>query len=206
MFWKCLALVRYLRIILVVAPPANDRDEDFEMAGTGTGIGEFWSGPWFCIQFEIGRDQSNLLQNFPKLLIEVVAKIPVKFPVKLVFWPRPGFGIKSNFGYGRSPVPESRSISVLHTDWFISLCSTLIGLSQSAPPTPVGAWSEDPDEMLQEWKTSRDWLSRELTIDSVNEENTKSEKRVSKLLSPLQLSFSQIFIKMLFTILLYLQY
>ena len=95
---------------------------------------------------------------------------------------------------------------MLHTDWFISLCSTLIGLSQSAPPTPVGAWSEDPDEMLQEWKTSRDWLSRELTIDSVNEENTKSEKRVSKLLSPLQLSFSQIFIQMLFTILLYLQY
>ena len=70
----------------------------------------------------------------------------------------------------------------------------------------MGAWSEDPDEMLQEWKTSRDWLSRELTIDSVNEENTKSEKRVSKLLSPLQLSFSQIFIQMFFTILLYLQY
>ena len=68
----------------------------------------------------------------------------------------------------------------------------------------MGAWSEDPDEMLQEWKTSRDWLSRELTIDSVNEENTKSEKRVSKLLSPLQLSFSQIFIQMFFTILLHL--
>ncbi|XP_063692538.1 leucine-rich repeat-containing protein 56-like isoform X5 [Bolinopsis microptera] len=52
-------------------------------------------------------------------------------------------------------------------------------LEKSAPPTPVGAWSEDPDEMLQEWKTSRDWLSRELTIDSVNEENTKSEKRAN---------------------------
>jgi len=52
-------------------------------------------------------------------------------------------------------------------------------LEKSAPPTPVGAWSEDPDEMLQEWKTSRDWLSRELTIDSVNEERSKSEKRAN---------------------------
>ncbi|KAL5271872.1 hypothetical protein ACHWQZ_G000163 [Mnemiopsis leidyi] len=50
-------------------------------------------------------------------------------------------------------------------------------LEKSAPPTPVGAWSEDPDDMLEEWKASRDWLSRELTIDSINEEKTKSEKR-----------------------------
>jgi len=52
-------------------------------------------------------------------------------------------------------------------------------LEKSAPPTPVGAWSEDPDEMLQEWQASRDWLSRELTIDLANEEKTKSEKRAN---------------------------
>jgi len=46
---------------LVVFETANDRDKNFEKAGTGTGMGQFWPGPGFFAQFDIGRDWSNLI-------------------------------------------------------------------------------------------------------------------------------------------------
>eukprot|EP00116_Pleurobrachia_bachei_P004348 sb/3464610/ len=50
---------------------------------------------------------------------------------------------------------------------------------QTAPPKPVGAWAEEPNEMLAEWKDSREWLTRELTIDSLHEEKTQAEKQAN---------------------------
>ena len=40
------------------------------------------------------RHAANFFQNLDR-----ISKIPVKIPVKLVFWPGPGFGKKSNPGY-----------------------------------------------------------------------------------------------------------
>ena len=49
---------------------------------------------------------------------------------------------------------------------------------QSEPPKLVGAWSDDADDMVREWQASRDWLTRELTVDNINEEKMKEEKQV----------------------------
>ena len=48
---------------------------------------------------------------------------------------------------------------------------------RTPPPTLVGAWSDQPDDMIKEWNESRDWLTRELTQDSINEKNNAGEKR-----------------------------
>lgn len=52
-------------------------------------------------------------------------------------------------------------------------------MKESEPPKLVGAWSDDADDMVREWQASRDWLTRELTVDNINEEKMKEEKQAN---------------------------